>query len=291
LSSPDAPQFNPPPSNTEPQPSASIAADSFPPPTFAPEPPAAKSAENPVWTGWDVLQIAFLTIGTQMFLQLAIILGANRFVYRHSSFRVVSQKPMLALLSQFFAYVAVAIYMVVLVEGKYHVRFWPAIRWNWPGGAAPKLLGIGVLMVGLSLLGRFLPMPRSVPFDQFFARPMDAYLTTAFAITFGPLMEELFFRGFLYPVLARRIGVVLGVIFTALPFGLLHLVQYGYAWGAVLVVFLVGVVLTAIRAVTGSVAASLLAHVGYNATLMILTAAATGGFRHLDRLGLWLAYR
>ena len=291
MSSPDAPQFNPPPSNAEPQPSAAIAADSFPPPPFAPEPPAAKSAENPVWTGWDVLQIAFLTIGTQMFLQLAIILGANRFVYRHSSFRVVSQKPMLALLSQFFAYIAVAIYMVVLVEGKYHVRFWQAIRWNWPGGAAPKLLGIGVLMVGLSLLGRFLPMPRSVPFDQFFARPMDAYLTTAFAITFGPLMEELFFRGFLYPVLARRIGVVLGVIFTALPFGLLHLVQYGYAWGAVLVVFLVGVVLTAIRAVTGSVAASFLAHVGYNATLMILTAAATGGFRHLDRLGLWLPYR
>lgn len=268
-----------------------MAADAFPPPTFAPEGPAPKSAESPVWTGWDVLQIAFLTIVTLIFLQLVLILSANRFVYRHLSFRVVSQKPILALLSEFLAYIAVAIYMVVLVEGKYHVRFWRAIRWNWPGGAAAKLLGLGVLMVGLDLLGRFLPMPRSVPFDQFFARPMDAYLTTAFAITLGPLMEELFFRGFLYPVLARRMGVVLGVIFTALPFGLLHLVQYGYAWGAVLVIFLVGVGLTAIRAVTGSVAASFLAHVGYNATLMMLTAAATGGFRHMDRLGLWLAYR
>jgi membrane protease YdiL (CAAX protease family) len=291
LSSPDAPQFNPPPSNTEPQPSASIAADSSPPPTFAPEAPAPKSAESPVWTGWDVLQIAFLTIVTLIFLQLVLILSANRFVYRHSSFRAVSQKPMLALLSEFLAYIAVAIYMVALVEGKYHVGFWQAIRWNWSGGAAVKRLGLGVLMVGLDLLGRFLPMPRSVPFDQFFARTTDAYLTTAFAVTLGPLMEELFFRGFLYPVLARRRGVVLGVIFTALPFGLVHLVQYGYAWGAVLVIFLVGVVLTAIRAVTGSVAASFLAHVGYNATLMMLTAAATGGFRHMDRLGLWLAYR
>ena len=268
-----------------------MAADSFPPPTFAPEAPAPKSAENPVWAGWDVLQIAFLTIVTLIFLQLVLILSANRFVYRHSSFRVVSQKPMLALLSEFLAYIAVAIYMVALVEGKYHVGFWQAIRWKWPGGAAVKRLGLGVMMVGLDLLGRFLPMPRSVPFDQFFARPTDAYLTTAFAVTLGPLMEELFFRGFLYPVLARRMGVVLGVIFTALPFGLLHLVQYGYAWGAVLVIFLVGVVLTAIRAVTGSVAASFLAHVGYNATLMMLTAAATGGFRHMDRLGLWLAYR
>ena len=239
--------------------------------------------ENPVWTGWDVLQIAFLTIVTLIVLQLVLILGANRFVYRHSSFRVVSQKPILALLSEFLAYIGVAIYMIALVQGKYRVRFWQAIRWNWSAGAAPKLLGLGVLMVGLDLLGRFLPMPRSVPFDQFFARPTDAYLTAAFAITLGPLMEELFFRGFLYPVLARRMGVVLGVIFTALPFGLVHLVQYGYAWGAVLVIFLVGMVLTTIRAVTGSVAASFLAHVGYNATLMALTAVATDGFRHMEK--------
>ncbi len=180
--------------------------------------------------------------------------------------------------------------MILLVEGKYHTRFWKAIRWNWPGFTGLSMLGVGVLMLGFDILGRYLPMPKTTPFDQFLARPSDAYLTVAFAVTLGPLMEELFFRGFLYPVLARRMGVVLGVIFTALPFGLVHLVQYGYAWGAVLVIFLVGVVLTAIRAVTGSVAASFLAHVGYNATLMMLTAAATGGFRHMDRLGLWLAY-
>src|SRR5260370_37530628 len=152
--------------------------------------------------------------------------------------------------------------MVVLVEGKYHVRFWQAIRWNWPGGAAPKLLGLGVLMVGLDLLGRFLPMPKSVPFGQFFARPMDAYLTTAFAITLGSLMGELFFCGFLYPVLARRMGVVLGGIFTALPFGMVHLVQSAYLYGPELVIFLGGVGLNAIRAVTGSAAADLLADVG-----------------------------
>ena len=65
-------------------------------------------------------------------------------------------------------------------------------------------------MLGLDLLGRFLPMPKTTPFDQFFERPSDAYLTAVFAVTLGPLMEELFFRGFLYPVLARRTGSVLG---------------------------------------------------------------------------------
>jgi len=81
-------------------------------------------------------------------------------------------------------------------------------------------------------------------------------------------------------------GMAWAVIFTALPFGLIHSMQYGNAWSAVLVIFLVGVVLTTVRAVTKSVAASFLVHVGYNGTLMILAAIATDGFRHMDKAGM-----
>jgi membrane protease YdiL (CAAX protease family) len=178
--------------------------------------------------------------------------------------------------------------MIMLVTGKYRARFWPALRWNWPGIAGVSFLGVGVLMLGFDILGRFLPMPKSTPFDQFFDRPFDAYLTAAFAVTLGPLMEELFFRGFLYPVVARRLGAALGIFLTALPFGLVHLAQYGYSWGAVLIVFLVGLVLTAVRAVTKSVAASFLAHVGYNGTLMMLAAWSTDGFKHMEKAAVGL---
>ena len=130
-------------------------------------------------------------------------------------------------------------------------------------------------------------MPKTTPFDQFFDSPTDAYLTAAFAITLGPLMEEIFFRGFLYPVLARRLGVFWGVILTALPFGGMHYIQYR-SWAAVLIIILVGVVLTTVRAVTKSVASSFLAHVGYNSTLMILAAVATDGFRHMDKAGVFI---
>ena len=221
-------------------------------------------------------------------VQLAIVFGARRFAYPHMSWVDVAQKPVLALLSEFLAYGVVAIYMILLLEVKYHTRFWSAIRWNWPGMAGFSLLGIGILMLGLDLLGRFLPMPKTTPFDQFFERPTDAYLTAAFAVTLGPLMEELFFRGFLYPVLARRMGVAWGIFFTALPFGLIHMFQYGYAWGVVLLIFLMGVVCTAVRAATGSVASSFLVHVGYNATEMLLFAIATDGFRHMEKAGMVL---
>ncbi len=252
--------------------------------------PPPKAGENPVWNGWDVLQIAGLTALTLFLAQFLIVLGARHFAFPHQSWIEVAQKPSLALLSELLTYVAVALYMILLVEGKYQVRFGLAIRWNWPGIAGVSFLGIGVLMLGLDLLGRFLPMPKSTPFDQFFAHTSDAYLTAIFAITLGPLMEELFFRGFLYPVIARRLGVFWGIFLTALPFGLIHAVQYGYAWGAVLIIFFVGVVLTTLRAVTKSVASSFLAHVGYNATLMALAAMATDGFRHLEKVGVFLRF-
>lgn len=288
MSSPDNPQFDSKPPTSDGSLSVPVAADALPPLALIPVSPPA---ENPVWSGWDVLQIAGLTLFTLFVAQLFIVFGARHFAFPHESWMLVAQKPSLALLSELLTYIAVALYMILLVEGKYHARFWQAIRWNWPGMAGFSLLGIGVLMLGLDLLGKFLPMPQNTPFDQFFAHRSDAYLTAVFAVTLGPLMEEVFFRGFLYPVITRRMGVFWGIVFTALPFGLIHMVQYGYAWGAVLIIFLVGVVLTTVRAVTKSVASSFLAHVGYNGTLMVLAIWATDGFRHMEKAGFLLLCR
>jgi len=284
LSSPDNPQFDPPPLNVETHLSAPPDTYSIPPPETLQVPSSPRAGENPVWSGWDVLQIAGLSVLTLLIAQVIILIGAHQFAYPHESWQQVGQKPSLALLAQLLMYGAIAIYMILLVQLKYHVRFWPAIRWNWPRTAVFGFMGVGVLMLGLDFLGRFLPMPKTTPFDQFFDRPLDAYLTVAFAISLGPLMEELFFRGFLYPVLARRMGAFWGILLTALPFGLVHYLQYR-SWAAVLIIVLVGVVLTTVRAVTKSVASSFLAHVGYNGTLMILAAWATDGFRHMDRAG------
>jgi hypothetical protein len=291
LSSSDNPQFEiRPPVNAEPQ-------AMFPAPPDAVElPPVASTGgaliatavpppENPVWSGWDVSLIAALTLLTLFVVESAIVLGAWLFVYPGSRFDDVAQRPLLSMLGQYLAYLAVVAYMVMLVQGKYHSPFWVSIRWRWPGKASLRFLGIGVLTVALDILSRFLPMPKTSPFDQFFARPIDAYLMVTFAVGFGPLMEELFFRGFLYPVLARRIAAPAAVLLTALPFGLLHYVQYR-SWAAVLIITLVGVVLGSVRAVTKSVAASFLVHVGYNGTLMTLAAVATDGFRHMDKAAL-----
>jgi hypothetical protein len=57
-----------------------------------------------------------------------------------------------------------------------------------------------------------------------------------------------------------------------------------FSWGAVLVIFIVGMVLTIVRARTNSVAAGMIIHIAYNATITVAMFAATNGFRNLERL-------
>lgn len=237
--------------------------------------------ENPVWNGWDVLFIACLAFVSMVVLQFVVLLAAKRFAYPRLSLGDIATKPIVLLAAQFLLYIPIAAFMVLLVEGKYHAPFWKAIRWNWPG-AAWKLIGVGVLLLfGLSALQNLLPMPKDTPFEHLFDRPRDAYLLSLLAVTLGPLMEELFFRGFMYPVIARRIGIFWGIVLSALPFGLIHLPQYGWAWAAGFVIFLVGVVCGVVRAVTKSVGCSFLVHTGYNAAQMVIALVATQGFRHM----------
>ena len=286
MSSSDNPQLDPQPapSDTPPSPPGEPERQILSAPlSLEPVPVLLQPIENPVWNGWDVLLIAGLTFIVMVVAQLVVLVAAHAVAYPNLTLGEVAQKPILILVSQLLVYIPVAVCMVAIVEGKYHAAFWSAIRWNWPRSEWKLLaLGAGMLFV-LSFLQGLFPMPKDTPFEHLFDRPRDAYLLSIIAVSIGPLMEELFFRGFMYPVLARRIGVAWGIILTALPFGLIHLPQYGWAWGAALVIFLVGVICGVVRAVTKSVAASFLVHVGYNGTQMIIAVAATHGFRHMEK--------
>jgi len=269
LGAPEAPQQNPAEPNTM-------------LPTFVPAPPPI---EDPVFSGWDVLLLTLLTVATIFVLNVSLVLFLQAFRWPRLGFAEVAlrvtQTPILIILSQLLVYIPVVVTMIVLVEGKYHVRFWEAVRWSWPRSPW-TYLGLGVLLFfALLLLESLLPMPQDTPFSHLFDRPRDAYLLMILAVAIAPLMEELFFRGFLYPVLARRLGAAWGIVLTALPFGLLHLQQYGWAWSAAFIIFLVGVVCGMVRASTRSVGASFLVHAAYNGTQMLIAVVATHGFRHM----------
>lgn len=249
---------------------------------IAPPSLAARKVEDPPFTGWDVLVLVGLTIGAVAIIGALVVIVAHIALYPAIPIADLAQNTGLALVAQFLTYVVVLFAMIKLVEMRTG-RFWEPVRWNWPRNWGIFLCAGFVLYFVLIGLAQLLPIPKHLPIDRFFDSPRQATLMSVFAVTVAPLMEELFFRGFLYPVLARRLGMIASILLTSVAFGFLHGAQLKYSW-AVLIILLVGIALTTVRALTKSVAASFLVHVGYNGTLSVLLLIATGGFRHLEKL-------
>jgi membrane protease YdiL (CAAX protease family) len=255
-------------------------------PTSLADPAAANPAANdPAWNGWDVLRLIFLTIVALFVGVFAVLFAARAWVYPHRALGEIARVPLAVVAGQALAYLLILAYMYVLVTRECgRPDFLKAIHWNWPSNIAVYVLAGFVLSLALQAVAHFLPIPRDLPIDSFFRTPAEAWALGILSVTLAPLMEELFFRGFLYPVLARGVGLPVAVLLTALSFALLHVTQLGFAWGPVLVIFLVGLVLTMIRAKTNSVAAGVIVHMAYNGTITVAMFAATDGFRHLERL-------
>ena len=240
---------------------------------------------DPAWTGGDVLRLIFLTIVALFVGVFAVLLIARWWVYPHTALGEIARVPLVVVAGQSLAYLLILAYMYVLVtRERRRPDFLAAIHWNSPSNIAVYVLAGFALSLGLQVLAHFLPIPKELPIDSFFRTPAEAWALSILSVTLAPLMEELFFRGFLYPVLARRLGLPVAVFVTALGFALLHGAQLMFSWGPVLVIFLVGIVLTIVRAKTNSVAAGVLVHMAYNGTITVAMFAATDGFRHLEKL-------
>jgi membrane protease YdiL (CAAX protease family) len=74
-------------------------------------------------------------------------------------------------------------------------------------------------------------------------------------------------------------------VLTSLLFARMHAEQLGHAWAAVGILFGVSLLLTAVRIKTRSLACSTLVHASYNLSVFLTLFMATGGYRHLEKIG------
>lgn len=88
---------------------------------------------------------------------------------------------------------------------------------------------------------------------------------TIFTIFIGPVVEEIFFRGFLYPAAKKNLGPVLGVILTSVLFAGLH-----GNFAAFLPIFVLGLLLIYVYEKTGSLISSITVHVLHNSAMLSL---------------------
>ncbi|MGC2697416.1 MAG: CPBP family intramembrane glutamic endopeptidase [Candidatus Angelobacter sp.] len=196
----------------------------------------------------------------------------------HNAFFLVS--------TQLVIYVFLVGFMSYLVWIRHRTSLGHAIRWNIPGrrqAAYALALGFGLALfsdLAEAVLQRWIP--KSLPIEELFRDRSSALLLAAFGILIAPLVEEVLFRGFLYPALARWTGVAPSVLVTAAAFALLHGTQLAYSWAPLLLIFIVGVALTITRAATKSVATCVLVHMAYNFTLLLQAYIGTHGFRQMQ---------
>ncbi|HEX8812785.1 MAG TPA: CPBP family intramembrane glutamic endopeptidase [Terracidiphilus sp.] len=262
-------------------PMESVQTASLEPVLAAPPPP-----HFPAWSWWDVLAVLGFTIfAVFAFSIIALAIAHNIPEYRRMPLTDLATDARIVVGAQATAYPLVLILIFVLARTRTHERFRDAIRWNWPGVSAPGFFVIGaILAIVVEGLSHFLPIPKSLPMDKYFHDASSAYLLAAFGLSLAPLLEELFFRGLLYPLLRRTFGLVIAVVLTATAFAGIHGAQLGYAWGPILSIFVVGVVFTVTRVRTNSVAASFLMHCGYNFALFAALWIASDHYRHLEKV-------
>ena len=191
--------------------------------------------------------------------------------------KMTTAKSVVVLLSQAAVDGLAILYFYFMLRARTDAPFWRTIGWRdlyWSdrrirSSAIRFLAGGAVLAFVVTFAGGFLNSKGTLPIEELLQARVSILLFGLLGVLVAPLVEETIFRGFLYPVIARRFGIAAGVAITGTLFGLMHAAQLWGGWGQIALLILVGVVLTWVRARTETVAASYFVHLGYNGLQLV----------------------
>jgi membrane protease YdiL (CAAX protease family) len=259
-----------------------------------PDPNVSSGAAIPVdfrspleWLDLVYLLLFYLVGGVFFYFAVASVAGVAFHLPSAALRDSTTARASVLIVAQGLLSFATLAFLYLIVRARSAMPFWPAVGWQ----ALPGVLSRGATMVqyalsgvGLALAagmaGRYLDSGSKLPIEDLFRSRQSVLLLMALGILVAPLVEETVFRGCIYPLIARRFGLPVGVVVTGALFGLAHAQQLGGAWGQIVILISVGIVLTYVRARAGSVVASYFVHLGYNTILFAGFYFATGGLRY-----------
>lgn len=230
----------------------------------------------PVWSGWDVLAMAlFFCLAT--FIVALIAQGIwyllsvsldNFYTLNNPSYHGIAHILVANLLNGL-----TLLFIYWTITFKYKAPFWTSIKWRNQSSTRTQsyLFMGGLLAITMGVLSSFIPESQELPIGKLLSDAKTAILLGIMAVFVAPFVEEVIFRGFIYPVIEHRWGQTMGVTLTALMFASLHITQLWGSWIAVGGILFVGIVLSLVRAMTDSLFPSFLLHLSYNTTLCLLS--------------------
>ena len=136
---------------------------------------------------------------------------------------------------------------VVTKFGRY--PFWKTVGWKWPANFGPwKSVGVALGLLGIGALITYVVGGKQTELDELINSSYRTRITTAIlAATTGPLVEEVVYRGLLYPAFQRALGVVSSVLIVSVLFAGVHVYQYRSNIGVIAVISLLSLSLTTIK--------------------------------------------
>jgi len=136
--------------------------------------------------------------------------------------------------------------------------------------AIPLFLVTIIIIIAITKLVGYVPERQRVV-DLFLKEENTGFLlySSIFAAVFGPFAEELFFRGFLYGAVKKKIGVLYAAFFTSAIFAMLHANIVGF-----FPIMILGVLLVYVYEKTGSLISSITVHIFHNLVMLYLVFVA-----------------
>lgn len=221
-----------------------------------------ESSRFPYWSYHDL--VLFIALAVPCLIAGAAIIQIFAWVLPFYP----QSKAAKAIPAQFLAYGLWFGCLYALLKMKYGQPFWLSMAWvgRWQEIVWGLLSG-PVVAVMVAVVGVLLKTPDlEMPMKEFLNSRASIIMMGFFAVTLGPFCEELAFRGFLLPLLARTFGNWGGIVLSALPFTLLHGPQYSWSWRHLLLILFAGITFGWMRYRTGSTAVATAMHASYNLT-------------------------
>ena len=155
-------------------------------------------------------------------------------------------------------------WVVVTQMGRFD--FWRMIGWRRPTLLEVCLsIGLAVLLFGIAVVLTAVFGGQETDIDRIVqsSRP-TAFALAILAVATAPLVEEIIYRGVLYPASQRAIGRTGAIVLVAGLFAVGHVYQYWPNFGVISAIVLLSVALTMVRAFSGRLLPCFIIHFVFN---------------------------
>lgn len=265
----------------------------LPPAANAQPVPPSRFVPEDLRAPWGWLDLLIFTLLGITVAVLLLIVMTGVFVLLGHRVSELQASPRVAGLFGIFYEILLVLFLfgglALYVRVRFQLPFWRTLGWRpLEAERFPKpLVYLGYISAGFLLavfaqvVSTYVKPNVNIPMEKLFQDRLVASLLLLMSVLMAPVVEETFFRGFLYPVIARSFGRGVGIIATGTLFGLLHGAQLGWTPLLVAALTVIGIVLTYVRAVKHTVLASFLLHISYNGFISIAFLIGSHGLRML----------